>query len=59
VEKYFSYGAPDLEENTLVSFKVLRNYFHEFIAIGTTILYPLYVVSPAIDRELNTFMNLS
>ena len=36
----------DLEEQTLISTEVHRNFFHEFIKVGGTILYDEYVGAP-------------
>jgi hypothetical protein len=47
----------DLEENTLISCEVHRNYFHEFIVVGANVLYPLYVVTPATGEECETHMH--
>ena len=36
----------DLEESTTISTEVQQNYFHEFIAIGANVLYPMNVLTP-------------
>jgi len=39
----------DLEENTCISQEVHRTFFHEFISIGSLILYEEYVQQPSMD----------
>lgn len=47
----------DLEESTMISAEVHRNYFHSFIAVGANILYPLYVAAPTTMEECETHMH--
>jgi hypothetical protein len=47
----------DLEESTLISAEVHRNYFHEFIKVGADILYPLYVLTPTTADDCQTHMH--
>ncbi len=47
----------DLEESTTISAEVHKNYFHEFIAIGVNVLYPLHVLTPLTNEDSQTHMN--
>jgi hypothetical protein len=38
----------------LISAEVDRNYFHQFISVGSEILYPLYVSVPVSEEELRS-----
>ena len=40
------YTFDDLEECTAISEEVHRVFFHQFIKIGSTILYEKYVIKP-------------
>jgi hypothetical protein len=44
----------DLEESTLISAEVHRNFLHQFLYIGSTILYALYVAAPNSVEELQS-----
>jgi hypothetical protein len=46
----------DLEEATAISLEVHRNFFHQFIHIGSSILYPRFVVVPQAAEEARTQM---
>jgi len=43
----------DLEENTMISVEVHRNFFHQFVSVGEKILYPMYVKGqqPATEQD--------
>lgn len=41
----------DLEESTAISAEVHRVFFHQFVKIGSTVLYKKYVVSPSSAEE--------
>jgi hypothetical protein len=49
----------DLEESTLVSAEVHRNFLHKFLDMGSNILYPMYVsislTSEELERHTNEF----
>ncbi len=46
----------DLEEATAISFEVHHNFFHQFIHVGSSILYPTFVVVPQAAEEAQTHM---
>ncbi len=46
----------DLEEATAISFEVHCNFFHQFICVGSSILYPTFVVVPQAAEEAQTHM---
>jgi hypothetical protein len=46
----------DVEENTGVSAETHRQFFHEFIKIGSTFLYDQYVVPPSTPDEAKEHM---
>ena len=41
----------DLEEATAISAEVHRNFFHQFVHVGRTILYDLHVVTPRTTED--------
>ena len=41
----------DLEESTAISREVHRSFFHQFICVGSKILYPRYVVCPTTAED--------
>jgi hypothetical protein len=47
----------DLEESTIISAKVHRNYFHEFIAVAANVLYLMHVLTPLTNEDCQTHMN--
>jgi len=47
----------DLEVSTAISVKTHKIFFHQFILIGSTILYPQYVIAPQGAEEATTHMN--
>ena len=47
----------DLEESTAISAETHRIFFHQFIHIGNTTLYPRYVTAPQGAEEATTHMN--
>jgi hypothetical protein len=47
----------DLEECTIISAEVHRNYFHEFVYNGANILYPMYVVVPTTMEECRSHVH--
>ena len=49
----------DLEESTAISAETHRIFFHQFIHIGNTTLYPRYVTAPQGAEEATTHMNKS
>ncbi len=40
----------------MISAKLHRNYFHQFIEVGANILYPLHVHTPLTIAEVQTHM---
>jgi hypothetical protein len=42
----------DLEESTLISAEVHHNFLHQFLDIGSNVLYPIYVSIPLTQEEL-------
>jgi hypothetical protein len=46
----------DLEEATAISGEVHRSFFHQFISIGRTVLYPRYVRAPVSADDCATHM---
>lgn len=46
----------DLEESTAISEEVHRVFFHEFIAVGSTLLFNKYVKVPSNEEELKDHM---
>jgi hypothetical protein len=47
----------DLKESTMISAEVHQNYFHQFISVGSEILYPLYVSVPQTQEDINDHMH--
>jgi hypothetical protein len=47
----------DLEEQTLISHEVHRNFFHEFIKVGGSIWYQMYVTVPLTVDECETHVH--
>ena len=47
----------DLEESTAISEEVHRNFFHQFIMIGSTVLYEKYVKAPQTKEEVEQHMH--
>jgi hypothetical protein len=47
----------DLEESTMISAEVHRNYFHQFLSVGSNILYPMYVSSPISLVDVTSHMH--
>ena len=42
----------DLEECTAISEEIHRVFFHQFIKLGSTVLFEKYVITPATHEEL-------
>jgi hypothetical protein len=47
----------DLEGSTMISSKVHWNYFHQFIDVGSKILYPLCVTTPLMQDDMSSHMH--
>jgi hypothetical protein len=47
----------DLEEATSISCETHHNFFHQFLDVGSIILYPRYVVAPKTAEEAATHMH--
>jgi hypothetical protein len=57
--RYLGHGFTfdDLEEATAISCETHCNFFHQFLDVGSTILYPRYVVAPKTAEDAATHMH--
>jgi hypothetical protein len=46
-----------LEGSTMISAEVHRNYFHQFLSVGSNILYPMYVSAPLSEVDVTSHMH--
>jgi hypothetical protein len=47
----------DLEECTVISAEVHKNYFHKFVYVGPNILCPMYAVAPTTVEECRSHVH--